>query len=109
VGIWLHVAATWDKSDGGLAKLYINGQELASYANRTEWEDSLTTNDLPLSIGAMPGLERVMDGIIDEVRIYNRRLNDEEIMSNFSTESNVFAFVVPSGKLATRWGDIKLR
>jgi len=108
VGIWLHVAATWDKSDGGLAKLYINGQELASYANRTDWEDSLTTNDLPLSIGAMPGLDRFLDGIIDEVRIYDRRLSDEEIMTNFSAELNVFAVIQPSGKLATTWADVKL-
>ena len=55
----------------------------------------------------MPGLERVLDGIIDEVRIYDRRLSDEEIMTNFSIQSNAFAFVVPSNKLATRWGDVK--
>ncbi len=106
-GVWVHVAFTWDHSDGGLSKLYVDGQEITSYANQEALEEPLVPYDIPWVIGAMPGLSRYFNGTIDEVRIYNRRLTDDEIERNFNVERNDVA-VDPGGKLAATWGRAKL-
>lgn len=51
--------------------------------------------------------EGYFNGIIDEVRIYNRALTDEEVMQNmeFATTYNVD----PLGKISTVWGELKKR
>jgi hypothetical protein len=107
VGSWVHVAVTWDKSEGGLPILYVNGQDIGNYQDQQALTDSLSMNDLPWTIGAMPGFNRFMDGMIDEVRIYNRRLSAEEIKKNFGAKSNNVA-VQPAGKLTSTWGNTKL-
>jgi len=107
-GEWVHVVASWAMSDGGLPKLYVNGAEVA-YGTQSPWEDTLATNnDLPWIIGAYPGRDRFLDGVIDEVRIYSKRLSDAEVMTNFSVQSNVVSAVQPADKLATTWADVKL-
>jgi hypothetical protein len=107
-GEWVHVVASWSMSDGGLPKLYVNGTEVAEYSVQTAWEDTLATNnDLPWTIGAYPGLDRYLDGVMDEVRIYNRRLSDAEIATNYSVQSNAVAAVRPAGKLTTTWAAIR--
>jgi hypothetical protein len=103
---WIHLAATWDKSDDGLARLYANGVELEEYANQDQKGDALVLNDLPWIIGAMPHKGRFFSGIIDEVRIYDRRLSDEEILANFNVNS-IFVAVRPAGKLTTTWSEVK--
>ena len=44
-------------------------------------------------------------GLIDEVVIYNRALSDNEVQMLYKAEGLP---VVPRGKLATRWGEIKM-
>ena len=44
-------------------------------------------------------------GVIDEVRIYNRPLTDEELIQNY--ESDVGLGVEPSDKLSTVWAALK--
>jgi hypothetical protein len=109
VGNWVHVAFTWDKSDGGLSKLYVDGQEIEAYQDQQALEEPLLPpNDLPWTIGAMASSNRFFAGVMDEVRIYERRLSDAEIQTNFSVQSNIVAPVGPAGKLATMWGKVKL-
>ncbi len=108
VGTWVHMAFTWDYSDGGLSKLYVDGQELETYANQEPVEEPLSIfPDVPWVIGSMPHQSRMLAGVMDEVRIYNRRLNDGEIMRNFGVTSNVISAVQPTDKLATTWGEVK--
>ncbi len=105
---WVHIAFTWDKSDGGLCKFYVNGVEIDSYLDQDALEEPLCPNDLPWTIGAMAHRDRYFAGVMDEVRIYNKRLSDAEIMTNFSAQSNVVAPVQAVDKLAATWGEIKL-
>jgi hypothetical protein len=49
---------------------------------------------------------RFLIGMIDEVRIYNRILDEKEVKQNFGAKSNKLA-VDPAGKLATAWGTMK--
>ena len=85
----------------------MNGLEIESYANQEAVEESLVPPDWLWSIGAMAHRDRYFAGVMDEVRIYNKRLSDAEIMANFSVQSNVIAAVQPVGKLATAWGEVK--
>ena len=95
VNIWTHVALTYN-SDNGLA-LYLNG----SLVNVTAPFDSFpsssgdftvrpyltvgnpkTTGSNPTCVGGLPSLSPgAYQGIIDELRIYNRPLSNAEICS----------------------------
>ncbi len=73
-GTWMHVAATFD---GTTMRLYINGtleSDLLLPAGTT-----ITTNSLPLSIGAQSDNQRWFKGTVDEARVYNRALSEAEI------------------------------
>lgn len=106
VGRWVHVACAWDYSDGGLCKLYVDGKEINSYVNQEPLEEPLIPYPIPWTIGAMADTNRFFAGIIDEVRIYKKRLSDAEVMRNFEVTSNSIA-VQPAGKLAAVWGEVK--
>ena len=103
---WVHVAFTWDHSDGGLCKLYVDGEEIGGYLDQQALEDPLVPYDIPWIIGGMPHQSRFFAGVMDEVRIYDRRLSDAEIKRNFGVKSNNVA-VEPAGKLATTWSEVK--
>jgi len=47
------------------------------------------------------------DGIIDEVRIWNRALNEKEINANMKKGQKQFFAIHGSGKLAVTWSSIK--
>ena len=70
---WYHVAATWD---GSTVRIYVDGVlDNDPPDSRT---GSISTSTRDLNIGSEPGWDQ-FDGIIDDVRIYNRALNAEEI------------------------------
>lgn len=77
---WHHVAATFD---GQTARCYIDGVETSSHRARNP--GPLKPDDWDLCIGnSVPdfgGELLSFDGLIDEVRIYNRALSPDEIMS----------------------------
>ncbi len=73
--VWIHVAATWD---GVTMRIYKNGVEVGSLAKG----GTLSTNPAAnVSIGNQPAGtgDRPFDGLIDDVRIYDRALSQEEI------------------------------
>ena len=46
---------------------------------------------------------RWLNGMIDNVRIYDRTLTEEEVMQNFEAKSDQLP-VEPAEKLSTTWG-----
>jgi hypothetical protein len=77
LGVWHHVVGTWD---GATMRLYVDGAEVASraFAGPNQYDSS------PVVIGAdndnadnLP--DDGWDGLIDDVRIYNRALTQDEI------------------------------
>ena len=77
LGTWHHVAGTWD---GATIRLYVDGSQVASqvFAGPNQYDDS------PVVIGAdndsaddVP--DDGWDGLIDDVRIYNRALSQDEL------------------------------
>ena len=71
---WYHVAATFDKPTQ-LMRLYVNGQLVGatSHANFPTIASSL-----PVTIGTS-SYGDMFDGVIDNLRIYNRALSAEEV------------------------------
>ena len=78
VGQWQHLAATFD---GTTARFYVNGVETANRAFTGNVGDSNVWR-----IGAYgPTAGGFFDGIIDEVRIYNRAITPAEVQSDMTT------------------------
>lgn len=100
---WYHGAGTWE---AGAHIVYINGEEIArrDFANPI-LEDR--TNDLRIG-GSFAG-PRNFEGIIDEVRIWNRVLPQAEIQENMSLGRRELMSVSPADRLTTTWGRIKAR
>ena len=72
-GVWTHAAAVYDGSN---MILYKNGVE----ASRMSKTGAISTDStLPAWIGQNPGGYGPFDGLIDDVRIYNRALGPGEI------------------------------
>jgi len=86
---WTHIAATYD---GFLMRIYVNG----SLDSTLSWGSGFDSNANPLTIGSKnpPYLGFFFKGKIDEVRIYNRVLSQQEIQTNMGGEP-------------TPWGDWK--
>ena len=75
---WTHIATT---SDGGTLRLYVNGVQVASRAV----SGSIEVNSKPLRIGGSTYAGQFFQGIIDEVRIYNKALTQPEIQADMHT------------------------
>ena len=78
VNAWTHVALTYD---GTILQLYVNGVQAASQA-RT---GSIQASSNPLRIGGNSPYGEYFQGLIDEVRIYNRALTQAEIQTDMAT------------------------
>ena len=74
---WTHLAATYD---GATLRLYRNGTQVATRAV----SGAITTSDSPLRIGGNLVWGEYFDGLIDEVRIYNRVLTATEIQTDMN-------------------------
>ncbi|MCI0351142.1 MAG: Ig-like domain-containing protein [Acidobacteriales bacterium] len=77
-GVFYHLACVWN---GTTLQLYVDGTLVASTAQ------SITPveNTAPLYIGLFGGDKDPIDGVIDEVRIYNRALTQAEIESDMNS------------------------
>ena len=96
---WHHVVMTFDDGD---VKFYLDASEDGGGSAPSP----LSGNSLPLRIAADSNAQNLFLGIIDEVRIYNRALNEKEVKQNFAAEG--LAVVSPTKKLAITWGEIKV-
>lgn len=96
---WYHVGYTCDTEANEL-KLYVNG-ELMDTVNAGGEPNNLTH----LRIGSEHD-GRYFPGILDEVRLYNRALDEEEMEQNFAVKRNSLA-INATNKLAATWGTIK--
>jgi glucose/arabinose dehydrogenase len=73
---WSHLAATYD---GAHIRLYVNGGQVASVAAT----GTIFQSTSPLHIGG--NLSDYFNGVIDEIRIYNRPLTPAEIQTDMNT------------------------
>ncbi len=97
---WHHVVVTFDGEKG---KLYLDGVNYIDIPVSGE----LSSEEEPLHIGDGRD-ERHFSGAVDEARIYNRALSEDEVAQNFAATSNSVS-VDPRYKLAGLWGRIKVQ
>ena len=97
---FVHVAFT---NDTKKAKIYYNGKEVVE----GDVPGKLGANEDPWRIGQdCDRLNYVFAGIIDEVRLWNRALSEDEI--NTFMDQGVDALAVEAvGKLSTTWSRLK--
>jgi hypothetical protein len=93
-GNWHFVAVTRDISTG-LFSMYVDGQLESQLADQG---DNLTnTGNIPLEIGIWntEGYGATFNGLIDDVRIYNRTLSKCEIQSLYTGEDECAVCIAP--------------
>lgn len=105
---WVHVAVVAETAkNGGSHKYYINGEPAGEkpFPELTALPGDSDT--APVLIGRTPEGSRFFLGAIDEVRIWNRALSEDEIKAQMDRGSEGVISVQPQNKLTTMWGQIK--
>ena len=103
VGEWYHIAATYDKGGAGM-EFYVNGELKGTNAyNTNSFEDWGSPQNWYLAKANWG--DPLFPGIIDEFRIYDRALSENEVKKNMNAAGLVA--VSPDERLAGIWGDIK--
>lgn len=97
-GEWHHIIAQFD---GTTRSLWFDGEEITS-----DKPAGHNCQIADVNIGVTNNRTEFFDGIIDEVRLYDRGLTEDEILKNYKAESNASA-VNPARKLSTCWGKLK--
>lgn len=98
---WHHLAFTYD---GNRGRVYVDGKLETAAPNA----ETFQSND-PITIG-VPNLDNAngLKGIIDEIRISNVARTEKEIQEAMDVGLAQILSVEPGGKLATRWGYLKV-
>lgn len=99
-GTWHFLAGAWD---GGAIKLYIDG----ALDVERPCSGTLLTNDDPLYIGARGGAQRFLIGALDEIKVYNYALTEDEIRLDMENPGRSVTAVDAKDKLTVTWGAIK--
>ena len=101
-GKWNHVAATYD---GEKLRAYLDGQLEAE----TNVGGAPDPNKAPMRIGRWGGARGdYMEGLIDEVAIFNKALEGKEVQQIVKTSLTQELSVELSNQLVLRWAQIKL-
>ncbi len=105
-GEWHHLVATMDNSSDNGGKIYFDG-DLMSDQSVNAPSSAIGPFEVPreLGIGGKPDGSNLFNGIIDDVRIYNRVLSEEEIRHNMDAKG--LAVTNSDSALAVTWGKIK--
>ena len=98
---WHHLAFTYD---GKMGRVYVDGELETEAPN-----DATFQSADPITIG-VPNLDNAngLKGIIDEIRISNVARSEAEIQKAMDVGLAQILNVEPGGKLATRWGYLKV-
>ncbi len=106
---WYMVTVTYDSDS---LRYFVNGSLIAT----TAFSEKMMGDSRPLEIGRdVPGITEFFNGRIDEVRIYNRALSENEILTlydNYHQTTQIFEPVAvfpdsgsTAGAYAPIWGD----
>lgn len=104
-GLWYHLAMVVDERGPEGLIVYCNGEPVGEPKDSSGVGDVSSDGDLVIGWDE-GGWKEFYRGIIDEVRIYNRALTDEEIEQNMKATKGLA--VSPAGKLALTWGGVKV-
>ncbi len=97
LNVWQHIAVTYNTSaTTNDPKFYVNGVVKGIIAENTP--SSVDDNDAAnvFTIGNRTGLDRTFDGLIDDVRVYNRILTAAEVLALY--KEGAVTFKAPTDK-----------
>ncbi len=97
---WVHVVAQVD--GGSVHKYWVNGEAAGEFDGKNNPPGTADTADV--LIGKTHESNREFLGLIDEVRIWNRALNEDEVLAEMETSLTP---VEPLGKLSIAWAALK--
>ncbi len=100
---WIHVVA---QVDGEFHRYWLNGENIGEFGGKTPLPGAGDTSNVFVGTTA-EGANRRFLGLIDEVRIWNRALTEEEVIAEMEVGFQSGTAVDPRDKLATTWGTIK--
>ena len=82
---WHHVVATYKQgaSNEGFKIFYIDGQQIGRAASGNRKNPA---NDGSIRIGAGPAAKDKWQGLLDDIRIYNRALSEEQVKALYDWE-----------------------
>ena len=95
---WHHVLLSFNGKQGSL---YLDGKSIVDQPVKGD----LSQNKEPLHIGDALGM-RHFNGLIDEVRVYNRGLTSAEARQNFEIKTNSLSVTVDD-KMTTVWAKLR--
>ena len=87
--VWTHLAATYDGTTSA-------STSTAPRSRRSPFSGSIITSTSPLKIGGNAIWGEWFNGLIDEVRVYNRALTAAEIQSDMNTSISASDTTPPS-------------
>ena len=100
---WVHVVAQVD--DGTTHKYWVNGENAGEFGGKNAPPGKGDTADV--LVGRTHEGNREFLGLIDEVRIWNRALDEDEVIEQMESGYFELFAVDPRQKLATTWGLLK--
>ena len=98
---WQHVAA---HVEDGTHRYWLNGEAVGEFDGQNPLPGTADTADV--LVGKTHEGNREFLGLIDEVRIWNRALSEDEILAEMETSLTP---VEPLGKLSTAWAVLKFQ
>jgi hypothetical protein len=98
---WQHVAA---HVEDGTHRYWLNGEAAGEFGGQNPLPGTADTADV--LVGKTHEGNREFLGLIDEVRIWNRALSEDEIRAEMETSLTP---VEPLGKLSTTWSALKFQ
>ena len=96
---WQHVVA---HVEDGTHRYWLNGEAVGEFGGNNPLPGAADTADV--LVGKTHESNREFLGRIDEVRIWNRALSEEEVLAEMDTSLTP---VAPLGKLSTTWATLK--
>lgn len=102
-GRWYYVSYTHTTGDNGKVKIYVDGKVTSEQDSNNPVAPAATKSQI--QIGTWAG--EAWPGHVDEVRLWNRAISDEEMEQSMNMGGDTLLAVNPKDKLATSWGKIK--
>ena len=102
-GKWYYLSYTHTSDNKGKVKIYVDGKVTHEQDSNNPVAPAGATSRV--QIGTWSG--EAWPGIVDEVRLWNRALSDDEMEQSMEVGAEEFLAVNPEDKLATSWAHIK--
>ncbi len=104
LNVWQHVVA---QIDNGTHRYWINGQKVGESVNKPDPPGLTDTSNVFIGTDS-GGAAQMYLGLMDEVRIWNRALTEDEINEQMNKGHFEIFPVDPRQKLTTTWGHLKV-